>query len=414
VAEYDLCNEALGLIGQAPITSADFSTPTTNVGRLCAMYYPRVRDSLLRKFPWQFASKRIALLGSDVQRPVPDILSDDCSAISTWTDADQTNGVSVLDSGHWDFGFSAPNGAAHRYKTLSWPEWGITKVSLSVDLKLGGLSTILSGCYARVMVIFGHVAIGVCFTNTGIYLKNHDDTYTLASDCSADSGVALGSATRARYTFDVTGTYDAASEDESTAPYGSGLVDIYKDNILMKTGADFTYIPLSSWLKHLEGEVYAAPAATLPVCSVALYSYGSATDMLVYGLEVGTSMKSVPAYGFAFAYPLPSDHMRTVAIDSSDYDFVLEDQRIMTDAPSIGLNYIAKVTDTTLYPDDFKDALTSRLAAKLAIPITQQPDLVGQLYKVHGLDMQEAHKVQPAFKQELPGKLTDSWIKARK
>jgi hypothetical protein len=405
------------MIGQKPITAADFATPTTDVGRLCAMFYPRVRDSLLRKFPWQFAAKRISLMGSDIQQPISDILNETCAAVTGWTDGDSGNGRSVLDTDHWKFDMSAAGGWAHRYKTLSWPEWGTTKFSTLIDLKLGDLKFLANECFARFTVIFGQVALSVVFTKKGINVRNHDGTYTFASECSYDNGLTLSAAARAVYTFDVSGTYVAESEDGVTLPYGAGLVDIYKDDVLMNAGIEYTYAPHSSWLAQSGTVTYAAPTVSLPVCSVALNSLSTIVtipEMLVYGIKVGTSMKSSPSYGFAFAYPLPQDHMRTVAIDSPNYDFVLEDQRIMTDAPSIGLNYIGQVTDTDLFPDDFKDALVSRLAAKLAIPVTQQPDLLAQLYKVHGLDMQEAHKIQPAFKQEIPGKVTDTWISARR
>lgn len=55
----DLCNLALDLLNQSPITSID--TPNNKSSEACARWYHLVRASLLRQHPWKFACKRTTL-----------------------------------------------------------------------------------------------------------------------------------------------------------------------------------------------------------------------------------------------------------------------------------------------------------------------------------------------------------------
>lgn len=54
----EICNEALALVGAAPITS--LSQQTTEARLLNQLYTP-TRDQLLTSHPWNFATKRVAL-----------------------------------------------------------------------------------------------------------------------------------------------------------------------------------------------------------------------------------------------------------------------------------------------------------------------------------------------------------------
>ncbi len=55
-SETEICNLALDLLSQRPITSID--TPSTPAAEVCSRWYHPVRAALLRKHPWKFASKR--------------------------------------------------------------------------------------------------------------------------------------------------------------------------------------------------------------------------------------------------------------------------------------------------------------------------------------------------------------------
>ena len=57
-SEVDICNMALIEVGGARIMSLG---EDNKPGRLCKLYYPLVRDMILRGHPWNFAQKRAEL-----------------------------------------------------------------------------------------------------------------------------------------------------------------------------------------------------------------------------------------------------------------------------------------------------------------------------------------------------------------
>jgi len=64
-SEVEICNEALTALGENPILSL---TDNTKAARLCNLKYANKRDYLLRRYPWNFATKRITL-APDVATP---------------------------------------------------------------------------------------------------------------------------------------------------------------------------------------------------------------------------------------------------------------------------------------------------------------------------------------------------------
>lgn len=55
MSEVAICNQALGWLGESPIT--DFTDPTRIAG-LCALNYAPIRDAVLEAHNWTFATKR--------------------------------------------------------------------------------------------------------------------------------------------------------------------------------------------------------------------------------------------------------------------------------------------------------------------------------------------------------------------
>ena len=51
-SEVDLCNNALGQLGEDSITSLD---DNSKKARLCKRFYPDARDTVLRAYPWRCA-----------------------------------------------------------------------------------------------------------------------------------------------------------------------------------------------------------------------------------------------------------------------------------------------------------------------------------------------------------------------
>lgn len=61
-----ICNTALSRIGDgAQITSLDPDVDASEQARLCAIFYPKARDSLLEMHSWNFNTKRVTLVEVD-------------------------------------------------------------------------------------------------------------------------------------------------------------------------------------------------------------------------------------------------------------------------------------------------------------------------------------------------------------
>jgi hypothetical protein len=87
-------------------------------------------------------------------------------------------------------------------------------------------------------------------------------------------------------------------------------------------------------------------------------------------------LSAAPAFGFAHAYQLPADWLRTVSVHDNEAGtgavrYRIEGRRILADAPDIYLRYVSVVDDPNDMPAAFQEALAWRIAADLAQAVTQ-------------------------------------------
>ena len=89
-------------------------------------------------------------------------------------------------------------------------------------------------------------------------------------------------------------------------------------------------------------------------------------------------LSAVPTYEFDFAYALPADWLRTVAVHDNDAGSSVVIYReaeiadvgtLLASAEDIWLRYVYKVTDINRAPEDFHTALAMALAEEFAIPV---------------------------------------------
>ena len=87
---------------------------------------------------------------------------------------------------------------------------------------------------------------------------------------------------------------------------------------------------------------------------------------------------TAPTFEFDYAYPLPSDWIRTISVHDNDagYGTILyrmeevNSQRcIVANSDQIYLRYVYKVTDPNKMSADFRDALSYAIARDLSIPL---------------------------------------------
>lgn len=86
--EVEICNQALSLLGAAEITS--LTANSCKEDRLCNRFYAKLRDELLKKYPWNFARKETLLNRTDLYDT-----SDDYSDEVTITNVATSNPVVV-------------------------------------------------------------------------------------------------------------------------------------------------------------------------------------------------------------------------------------------------------------------------------------------------------------------------------
>jgi hypothetical protein len=81
-----------------------------------------------------------------------------------------------------------------------------------------------------------------------------------------------------------------------------------------------------------------------------------------------------PSYEFTYAYSLPPDWIRTIAVYDNDAGageaaFRHEGKALVSDAAQLWLKYVMRLTDPNTMPPTFRKALATYLAWELAIPL---------------------------------------------
>jgi len=87
-----------------------------------------------------------------------------------------------------------------------------------------------------------------------------------------------------------------------------------------------------------------------------------------------------PSFEYSNQFLLPGDHLRAIELYDEDEEFKIEGDRLLTDASTANLIYIKKVTNTTLFPPLFVEALATRLAAEMAQVIADDNRLSERLF----------------------------------
>lgn len=83
-------------------------------------------------------------------------------------------------------------------------------------------------------------------------------------------------------------------------------------------------------------------------------------------------LAAAPLFEWSAQFQLPVDPfcLRVIRTDDDTYPWKVEGRVLLTNRSEVKILYIARVTDVTLFDPLFTDALTYRLAEKLAMPVT--------------------------------------------
>lgn len=114
--------------------------------------------------------------------------------------------------------------------------------------------------------------------------------------------------------------------------------------------------------------------------------------------QVGLLGASQPLTGYSFKYSLPSDFIRALRVSGIDASEnfgtweIIGSELHTNISGAVALDYIALVTTTTSFPAIFVEALSMKLAAVLAMPLTGSKDLFKQCAELYMATVQK-----PAF-----------------
>ena len=93
---------------------------------------------------------------------------------------------------------------------------------------------------------------------------------------------------------------------------------------------------------------------------------------------------TAPGFEFDYAYPLPSDWLRTISVHDNDAghgtllfreEIVGAQRSIVASADAVYLRYVYQMTDPNLMAADFRAALAAALARDMAITLTSSSAL---------------------------------------
>lgn len=116
-----------------------------------------------------------------------------------------------------------------------------------------------------------------------------------------------------------------------------------------------------------------------------------------------------PTNGYANAFPIPSDVLRVLEVLDNN-DWRMEGDGIVTNEGAVSIRAVVRVTDPNRFSALFVQALAARLAADLAIALTQSRELQKQHYQIFEAKMDEA-----AVNDGMQGKsrqVTSNWLRS--
>lgn len=127
-----------------------------------------------------------------------------------------------------------------------------------------------------------------------------------------------------------------------------------------------------------------------------------------------------PEFEFAYAFSMPDDCLKIIRTDSEsegiNAEYRIENQNdvkvLVTDEGSCEIEYIAQITDTTLFDPQFTDILAQRIAAEICTGLTDNANMTKGLWDVHAAKLREARGVD-AQEGTPRGLDADGWINSR-
>jgi hypothetical protein len=308
------------------------------------------------------------------------------------------------------------------YITLTGDELNCSLAFLAAKVASGPKGT-LATLYPRVLpVLRTFTAAGGSATTIILDADaSQQDDYYVGSIVKTTGGTGggggLGSLNnQARIIVD----YDGGTREAAISPAWEVTPDITTTGVILQTDQSGHTLASSVHPTQLASQLDVANLALIKLGDVQILSFDEDTAharvvKILYPRVVDTVLRAhkwrfamrqtalsrlvgAPTWRYLFRYQLPTDPfclkvVRTSADDGMNGDgngWEIQGREILTDSTSLSIEYIARITDPQQWDALFLEAVTERLAAELAIPITNTPSLRQNLFQTFVMKVQEA------------------------
>lgn len=126
----------------------------------------------------------------------------------------------------------------------------------------------------------------------------------------------------------------------------------------------------------------------------------------------GGNVRRAPLFSFEYSYTLPSDFLKDIK-QQNEFDYEIHEGVLFTSSDEFELVYIGQETDTTKFPAGFIRILAARIAAELAWPITQSPQVQANMLTVYEKELSEM-RMKDRFRGRRDERKDSRWITVRK
>ena len=98
---------------------------------------------------------------------------------------------------------------------------------------------------------------------------------------------------------------------------------------------------------------------------------------------------NTPIYGFTNEFAIPSDVLRILDTNLlDDQSWVVEnnssgDRVVLANTAAMSIKYMKSITDTTVFPPDFEEALSFLIAADIAYSLTNSRSLARDMFTLY-------------------------------
>jgi hypothetical protein len=126
-----------------------------------------------------------------------------------------------------------------------------------------------------------------------------------------------------------------------------------------------------------------------------------------------------PAFGFTSQFLLPLDFLRILEVfpnnnlgTVSKEPWKVEGERILTDADSVSVIYIADITDVNQFDVTFREALAFKIAEELSYPLIQDKNVATLMRQKAQEELKETRSID-SFEGTPDPWDSDTWLAAR-